>query len=259
LTEKAAAYRISQDIGIYRPAYAKEPHMNTFGQKKTAAPAARDIVIALVVLGSIWGFLEVGLGGAMQAGNIPYKGDILTGLGIGLMAIGFAFFRKPLMLIGIAALAVMVRQMAIPMLHLSTFCKANSSLAVLLGGGALAGSVAVAGRRLGTSKAVRVAAGFAAGLMAGVGFYFIGMRVAPCRYLMSFNRPGGLVAWMAHEGFIWAGLGAVFFPLGYLVGERMRDRVLGWRLASPRLYYAASGAVIAFCWVASALAISGGY
>ena len=38
---------------------------------------------------------------------------------------------------------------------------------------------------------------------------------------------------------IWAGLGAVFFPVGYLVGERMRDRVLGLRLASPQLYYAA--------------------
>jgi hypothetical protein len=233
--------------------------MDNLGQKKKAAPAVRDIVIALIVLGSVWGFLEVGLGGAMKAGDIPYKGDILTGLGIGLMAIGFAFFRKPLMLIGIAAVAVMVRQMAVPMLHLSFFCKANSSLAVMLGGGALAGSVALAGRRIGTSKVSRVAAGLSAGLMAGASFYFIGMRVAPCRYLMSFSRPGGFVAWMVAEGFIWAGLGAVFFPLGYLVGKRLRDRVLGWRLTSPRLYYAASGAVIACCWVASAFAIAGGY
>jgi hypothetical protein len=230
--------------------------MNT---ERDAAPAARDIFIALVAIGSIWGFLEVGLGGAMKAGNIPYKGDILTGLGIGLMALGFALFRKPLMLIGIAAIAVLVRQTAIPVLHLSTFCKANSCLAVMLGGGALAGSVALAGRRIGTSRVSRAAAGLSAGLMAGIGFYFIGMRVAPCRYLMSFNRPGGFAAWMVHEGLIWAGLGAVFFPLGYLMGERIRDRVLGLRLASPHLYYAASGAVIAFCWAASALAIASGY
>jgi hypothetical protein len=195
----------------------------------------------------------------MKAGNVPYKGDVLTGLGIGLMAIGFALFRKPVMLIGIAAVAVLVRQTAIPILHLSTFCKANSCLAVMLGGGALAGSVALAGRRIGTSKVSRIAAGLSAGLMAGIGFYFIGMRVAPCRYLMSFSRPGGFAAWMVHEGLIWAGLGAVCFPLGYLVGERVRDRVLGLRLASPHLYYAASGVVIAFCWVASALAIASGY
>jgi hypothetical protein len=252
-------YRISQDIGIGNPAQAKELYMNTVGKDKNAAPAARDILIALIVIGSIWGFLEVGLGGAMKAGNIPYKGDILTGLGIGLMALGFAIFRKPVMLIGIAAVAVLVRQTAIPILHLPTFCKANSCLAVMLGGGALTGSVALADRWIGTSKASRVAAGLSAGLMAGIGFYFIGMRVAPCRYLMSFNRPGGFVAWMAHEGLIWAGLGAVFFPLGYLVGERVRDRVLGLRLASPSLYYAASGIVIAFCWVASAWAIASGY
>jgi hypothetical protein len=231
--------------------------MKNLGQKKTA-PAARDIVIALVVLGSIWGFLEVGLGGAMKAGDIPYKGDILTGLGIGLMAIGFAFFRKPLMLVGIAAVAVMIRQMAVPLLHLSFFCKANSCLAVMLGGGALAGSVALAGRRLGTSRTTRVAAGFSAGLMAGVGFYFIGMHVAPCRYLMSFNRSGGFVAWMGAEGLIWAGLGAVFFPAGYLVGERLKGRILNWRLSRPVLYYAGSGAITAFCWIASALAITGG-
>jgi hypothetical protein len=233
--------------------------MKNVAEKQTAAPTVRDIVIALIVLGSIWGFLEVGLGGAMQARDIPYKGDILTGLGIGVMAIGFAFFRKPLMLIGIAAVAVMVRQTAIPILHLSTFCKANSCLAVMLGGGALAGSVALAGRRLGTSKVTRVAAGFSAGLMAGIGFYFIGMRVAPCRYLLSFNRPGGFVAWMGAEGLIWAGLGAAFFPLGYLVGERLKNRVLGWRLSRPVLYYAGSVVVIAFCWIASAFAIASGF
>jgi len=248
-----------KDMGIRNPEYAKEFPMNRPGRDKNAAPAARDIVIALIVIGSIWGFFEVGLGGAMKAGNIPYKGDILTGLGIGLMALGFALFRKPVMLIGIAAVAVLVRQTAIPILHLSTFCKANSCLAVMLGGGALAGSVAFAGRRIGTSKVSRVAAGLSAGLMAGIGFYFIGMRVAPCRYLMSFSRPGGFVAWMAHEGLIWAGLGAVFFPLGYLAGERVRDRVLDLRLASPNIYYAASGAVIAFCWMASAWAIASGY
>jgi hypothetical protein len=233
--------------------------MESMEHKRAAAPPIRDILIALVLLGSIWGFLEVGLGGAMKAGNIPYKGDILTGLGIGIMAIAFAFFRKPLLLIGVAAVAVMVRQTAIPILHLSTFCKANSCLAVMLGGGALAGSVAVARRRIATSRVTRAATGLSAGLLADAGFYFIGMHVAPCRYLMSFNRPGGFVAWMVAEGLIWGALGAVFFPIGYLVGERSRDRILGWRYARPLFYYAGSGAVIALCWIASTLAIAKGY
>jgi hypothetical protein len=83
--------------------------------------------------------------------------------------------------------------------------------------------------------------------------------VAPCRYLLSFNRPTGFVAWMGAEGLIWGGLGAVFFPVGYLVGERLKDRILGWRLTRPLFYYAGSGAVIALCWIASTIAIANGY
>jgi hypothetical protein len=216
-------------------------------------------LIGLIVLGSIWGFLEVVVGGGMKAASIPYKGDILTGLGIGLMAVAIAAFRKPLMLIGIAAIAVAVRQTAIPILHLSTFCKANSCLAVMLGGTALAGSVALAGRRLRAGVLPRAMTGISAGLLASTGFYFIGMRVAPCRYLLSFNRPGGFVAFMIAEGLIWAALGGVFFPVGYRVGERLGDTIADLQLRRPVFYYSASMVLVACCWVASGLAIAGGF
>ena len=178
-----------------------------------------DILIALVILGSIWGLLEVVGGGAMKAGNIPYKGDVLTGLGIGTMAIALAMFRRPLGLLLIAAVAIGVKQTAVPILHLTTFCKANSCLAVMLGAGALSGTAALVGPRLRRGISARVATGFSAGLLASISFYFIGMRVAPCRYLMSFNRSGGFVAFMLAEGLIWAALGGVFFPVGYRVAS----------------------------------------
>lgn len=217
-----------------------------------------DMLIGLLVLGSVWGALEVLLGGAMQAGGIPYRGDTLTGLGMMLMGIAVALYRRPLMLIGVAALAVGVRQLAVPILHLSTFCKANSCIAVLLGGAALAGAVAVGGKRIERGLLPRVAAGLSAGLAAGASFYFIGMRVAPCRYLLSFSRPGGFVAFMQAEGLIWAGLCAVLFPLGYRVGESLRESVFGLRLTKPALYYTASLALVALCWTISAIAIARG-
>lgn len=218
----------------------------------------RDVLVGLLVLGSIWGFLEVVLGGAMKAGEIPYKGDILTGLGMMLMAIAVALYRKPLMLIGIAAVAVAVRQLSIPILHLPTFCKANSCLAVLLGGGALAGAVALAGRRLQRGVPARVAAGFSAGLAAGASFYYLGMRLAPCRYLLSFNRPGGFVAFMQAEGLIWAALCAALFPVGYRVGESLRAKVFDVRMTRPAFYYTASGVLVFCCWMISAIAIARG-
>jgi len=225
----------------------------------TSKNTKRDILIGLLVLGSIWGFLEVVVGGGMKAASIPYKGDILTGLGIGIMAVAVAMFRKPLMLIGIAAVAIAIRQTTIPILGLTTFCKANSCLAVMLGGTALAGCAAIAGRRLGRGILPRATTGFSAGLLASSSFYFIGMRAAPCPYLLSFNRAGGFISFMIAEGLIWAALGGVFFPAGYRLGERVTDSLADFRLRRPVFYYTASALVIACCWVVSGLAITGGY
>lgn len=232
--------------------------MRTGDDRVDRRRTARDLLIGLLVLGSVWGFLEVVLGGAMKAGSIPYKGDVLTGLGMLLMGIAVAMYRKPLMLIAIAAVAIGVRQLSVPILHLSTFCKANSSLAVLLGGTALAGASALAGRRLERGTRSHVITGFSAGLAAGISFFFIGMRVAPCRYLLSFNRPGGFVAFLQAEGLIWAALCAVLFPVGYRVGESLRDSVFDLRATRPAFYYAASLMLVMCCWAVSAIAIARG-
>jgi hypothetical protein len=232
--------------------------MRTDGDGADRRRTVREVLVGLLVLGSVWGFLEVVLGGAMKAGGIPYKGDVLTGLGMLLMGIALALYRKPLLLIAIAAVAVGVRQLSIPILHLSTFCKANSSIAVLLGGSALAGAAAVAGRRLQRGARARVITGFAAGLTAALSFFFIGMRVAPCRYLLSFNRAGGLVAFLGAEGIIWAALCAALFPAGYRVGESLRQGVFDLREARPALYYSASLTLAACCWVISGIAIARG-
>jgi hypothetical protein len=218
----------------------------------------REVLLGILLLGSIWGFLEVVLGGGMQAVGIPYKGDVLTGLGIGTMAIAFALYRRASLLIAVALVAVALKQLAVPILHLQFICKANSCLAVTLGGCALAGSVAIAGRRLERGILPRAAAGFSAGLLAGAGFYFIGMHVAPCRYLLSFNRPGGFAAFMLAEGLIWAALGAVFFPVGYRVGQRLESRLPDLRARRPAFYYLSSTVAIACCWVIGAIAIARG-
>jgi hypothetical protein len=232
--------------------------METGESKRGGSRAFRDVLIGLLVIGSVWGFLEVVLGGAMKAGNIPYKGDLLTGLGMLLMGIAVAMYRKPLMLLAIAAVAVGVRQLSVPILHLSTFCKANSCIAVLLGGAALAGASALAGRRLERGVRPRLIAGFAAGLAAASSFFFIGMRVAPCRYLLSFSRPGGFIAFMQAEGLIWAALCAVLFPVGYRIGETLRDSVYDLRVARPAFYYVASITLVLCCWGISAMAIASG-
>ena len=218
----------------------------------------RSPLVLILVLGSIWGFLEVVLGGAMKSASIPYRGDLLTGLGIGLMAVLLALWRKPAALLLVAVLAVAVKQLAVPILHLPLFCGANSCLAVGLAGGALAGTSAVAGGRLGRGIAPRIATGVSAGLLGSTGFYLIGMHLAPCKYLLSFNRPGGYIGFMAAEGLIWAALAGAFFPAGYVVGEKLGTVLDGARARSPVAYFAALGTIVVAAWVASGIAIASG-
>ncbi len=219
---------------------------------------AFDILIAVVVIGSIWGVLEILLGAGMRSAGIPHKGDVLTAVGIGLMALAFAIYRKALMLIAIAAIAASMRQLAVPILHLSFFCKANSCLAVMLGGIAVAGFSRLMVSQLKRGHMARIGAGFSSGFATGIGFYFIGMHVAPCRYLLSFNRPGGLVAFIGAEALIWAALGAITFPVGYRIGEKLRESIQQSSLRRPLSYYASLLALAGLCWIAGAIAIASG-
>lgn len=217
-----------------------------------------DVLIAIVVLGSLWGLSEVVLGGAIRAAGLPYWAGILTGVGIGIMGIAVGVLRKPSMLAGIALVAILCKQLVVPILHVSVMCKANSCLAVMLEGLALAGVVSLAGRKLDRGYLAQIASGASAPLLAAAAFYFVGMRVAPCRYLLSFNRPGGFVAFLAVEGLVWAVFSAILFPVGYWVGARLRETILALRMRKPLFYYTTFAALAVSCWVASAFAITAG-
>lgn len=217
-----------------------------------------DVLIAIVVLGSLWGLSEVVLGGAIRAAGLPYRAGILTGVGIGIMGIAVGVLRKPSMLAGIALVAILCKQLVVPILNVSVMCKANSCLAVMLEGLALAGVISLAGRKLDRGHLAQIASGASAALLAAAAFYFIGMRVAPCRYLLSFNRPGGFVAFLAVEGLVWAVFSAILFPAGYWVGSRLRETVLALRTREPLFYYTTFAALVVSCWVVNAFAIAAG-
>lgn len=215
-----------------------------------------DIAIGIVVLGSLWGFSEVVVSGAIQAAGLPYRAAVLTGIGMGLMAVGLAAYNRLWLPVAGAGVAVLCKLLVVPILHLPASCKANSSLAVTLEALALSAVVAFAGRRMRSAK-VQAASGVLAALTSAAAFWLSGMRLAPCNYLLSFNRPGGLLAFMAAEGVPWAVACGLLVPVGYALGERLKRTTLAWR-TRPNAYYVGSAAVTACCWAASALAIAAG-
>jgi len=215
------------------------------------------MLLAIIVLGSLWGLSEVVLSSVIRAAGLPFRAGILTGIGVGLLAVAAGAFRRPILLALVPPITILCKQLVVPILHVSVLCQANSCLAVLLEGLTVAGVVYLAERRLERSRLAQAASGASAALAAAVAFYLLGMWVAPCNYLLSFNSPAGFVRFMLAEGLVWAAFSAAFLPAGYAVGARLRETVLA-QTRKPWLYYATSAALVAGSWAASALTIAAG-
>ncbi|MDD5309203.1 MAG: hypothetical protein PHU25_17965 [Deltaproteobacteria bacterium] len=232
----------------------------TTAEKNSNARALtlRDIAIAVLVLGSLWGLAEVLLNDAVRASGLPFRAGVLTGFGMLAMGVLLGYARRPLAILAVPVVAVIIKQLVVPIMGASVLCKANSCIAVLFEASLLAGTAGLLASRIERSVATRAATGAGAALLSAVPFYFVGLAVAPCNYLLSFDRAGGFVAFLIQEGLVWAAFSAILFPLGYALGARVREPVLAFESRRPAFYYgAALGAVVA-CWITAAVAISFG-
>ncbi|MBN2171571.1 MAG: hypothetical protein JW819_09670 [Candidatus Krumholzibacteriota bacterium] len=212
----------------------------------------RATLIILLALGSLWGLSEVALGDGIRAAGIPFRAAILVGVGIFLAGAGLALLRRPLALLLLPVLAVGVKMLIVPVLRLSPLCIANSCVAVGLEGAVLAGVALAARRGIERGRAARVAAGAGAGLAGAVLFWLVGMRVAPCPYLLTFAGGARLPAWLGAEALPWAVTAAAGLALGWALGERLRAPLLAAGAKRPVLTWSAGGAVAAASWLLAA-------
>lgn len=214
-----------------------------------------DILIMVLVLGTLWGFSEVVLSDAIKIWGIPFRAGILTGIGMGIMGIALGFNKKVLPLIGITLVTILAKQLVIPVLQCSVLCKANSCAAVFLQGGVLCGAAAIAGQKLHNLKPARFITPVSAALVAAGAFYFIGMRLAPCPYLLSFNHPGGLLSFYGAEGLSWAIFSGILFPTGYKLGAVLKNTIPVIKAAKPAAYYITAASCLICCYTAITAAI----
>jgi len=208
-----------------------------------------------LVLGSLWGLSEVVLNDAVVAWGLPMRAGLLAGVGMLLMGGAAGLTGAALSPLLMAGTALLMKQMAVPILHVSVLCKMNSCIAVVL----QASFVGLLLRSIGLRRVGRLRAG-AVGASAGLGsalvFWHIGLRVEPCTYLLSFQRPGGLVAFLGTEGVVWAVAGALLLPAGLALGRRLRVPLGELELERPALWRRAGAGVILASWVATAIAIA---
>jgi hypothetical protein len=151
-----------------------------------------DLIMGIVLFGSLWGLSEAVIGDLIWTTGIPFRAGILTGIGIGILGAALGLYRMPAVLPLIALTTALSKQLVVPILGLSFLCKANSCAALLLLGFSVTGMTFLTGSHLKRSTFLRAATALSAALIAAFAFYFIGMRLAPCAYLLSFAGAGGL-------------------------------------------------------------------
>jgi len=215
----------------------------------------KGFILAMFVLGSICGLVEVIGKGILHQLDLHLSG-LLIGLDSILIGIGLAMYKNPLMIIGMGFIACIYKQLVVPIHGISFMCEANACLAVMLEYGSLAGISAFTLNGMGKNKSSRIFTGGAGVLLGAIIYYFAGMRVNPCPYMLTFNSPGGFTAFIAKEGLIWASFTAILFTLGWSVGERFSDKPSILMKENAHLYYLKSALVIVICLIASGMFIS---
>jgi hypothetical protein len=231
--------------------------MNNNGSIDHSSSAHVSLLLALLV-GSLWGLSEALLGPAIRAAAVPVRAALLTGIGLAWLGFFLAMNRRPLFLIIAAFTTMATMHISVPVLQCSFLCKANSSLAILLHGVSLSAVVFVAGNKLHTRSSFRIFSGFSAPLLSGTLFFFLGMKLAPCTYLLSFNHSFGLGSFFIREILIWSLFSMVLFPAGYWAGSRFRNVFITYRERKTVLFVTGSLAAILICWIAMLfIAVSG--
>ena len=216
------------------------------------------LIIGILVFGSIWGFCEATLGGFLNMIIFPNKGAIMGGIGMAIMGAALAIYRKPAMLPGIGIVAASFKLLNVCFLFvpISAVYIINPAMAIFLESLAFSLVVAFVMHRMEKNVYVGVWAAFLAGLISVTiyGYFNVYIMHAPL-----FERMGvsSVPEFIASHGVIQAVFFGVLAPLGYLVGKKLAATTFPV-LARKPVYYAASAAIICFCWVISGVAVVAG-
>ncbi|MFC1917086.1 hypothetical protein ACFLXH_00330 [Chloroflexota bacterium] len=224
--------------------------------KPTTGHSTQDIIIAILVFGSIWGFLEATLGGFLNLIIFPNKGAIMAGIGVAIMGMALAIYRRPSMAPAIGMVAASFKLLNVWIfVPVSYVHIVNPATAIFLESLAFSLVAALLMNRIARNPMVGVGAGALAGIITAAAFVYFALYVTNSPLLQRLGVSGP-VQFIAGSGLVQAAFFGIFLPIGYQLGERLA----GIRLVSmsrPR-YYAASAAVICLCWAVSAIVVAAG-
>ncbi len=213
-----------------------------------------DALVMMVVLGSIWGFLEATLGGFLHLIHFPYKGAIMGGIGMSIMATFVATHRRPSLLVGVAFIAALFKLLSALIYVKPIFSQfvVNPAMSIILEG--LAFSLVALFFLKGFERSVKVRAGV--GLLVGylsiISWGIVASIMGTGNWaLMGLQEK---VSYALINGTVLAIVGVLLLPLGYMAGTKFWPMLSELKNMRPKFFYTIATATGIFCWFGAGLA-----
>jgi len=224
--------------------------------RKTERYSNQDIVIGILVFGSIWGLLEATLGGFLNMIIFPNKGAIMAGIGVAIMGASLAIYRKPAMAFAIGIVAASFKLLNVWIFVPISYANiVNPAMAIVLESMTFTLVAIPLKDRMSRNSLAGIGAGALAGIITATAFFYFALYVTRSPIL---ERMGvsGVGQYLAGNGVVQAVFYGIFLPIGYQLGNRL-TRISLTSLSRP-FYYGASAAIICLCWGIAALATAWG-
>lgn len=205
--------------------------------------------LAVIVIGSIWGSLEMSLGGFLHTIHLPQKGAIMGGLAISLMTVFYTQTSKPSLipLLGLIAASFKPFSAVVFKMPLLSPFVVNPAIAIIMQALAFSGVMIALRGSVSRRLFVRAGAGVLAGFL-GYAFYAVFASVfglgkwptldltAKLRLVLSDATPIAIA-------------GAIMLIAGYFIGRASLPRLSTFKEAHPRYYYAISLLLASLAWM----------
>ncbi len=231
--------------------------MQVFNKPKPHSQSGNILsaIVGIVLFGSIWGLVEATLGGFLHLIHFSYKGAIMGGIGISIMAAFVVTYRRPKLVFWIGVIAALFKPLSAVIYGQSVFSPfvVNPASAILLE--ALAFSLVVSlFKGFESSIKMRIGAGLSAGYLSIILYAILASAIGMGNWAswgVSERLTSALI-----DGTGLAIAGTSLLLLGHLVGMQLRPKFWQLRSTKPRLFYASTTATIVSCWIIAAVAFA---
>ncbi len=206
------------------------------------------LALTIIVIGSVWGLVEMTLGGFLHAIHFPQKGAIMGGLALSFMAIFVTMTGKPSLvpLLGIIAASFKPFDAIIFGVPFLSPYVINPAIAIVTEALAFSAVVVVLKMTIDRHLFARAGAGILAGSL-GYVFYATFASVFGLGMWPTLAFTGKLQVILTNATPI-AIMGAIMLVAGYYVGRASVPKLSTLKEAYPQLYYSASLALVSLCW-----------